>query len=176
MPHFKEFLDPNFLSNVDFLNDKMQYERKIVTITELKKEQVHDGKSKRNEPETVASLHFAECKPLILSNRNFKTILQMTKKVNVDDWKGVKLELYILENQKAFGQMWDVVRVSTNKVNPGAPADYSKQSEQLRACTTFEALKATFLGMTKQEQIAMAKVTEEMKTKLTPKQNESPNL
>ena len=167
MPHFKEFLDPNFLSNVDFLNDKMQYERKIVTITELKKEQVHDGKSKRNEPETVASLHFAECKPLILSNRNFKTILQMTKKVNVDDWKGVKLELYILENQKAFGQLWDVVRVSTSKPAPAVPIDYSAQIAKLRSCTTLDDLKKTFTGLSQAEQSATVAVKDEMKTKLT---------
>ena len=46
-PHFKEFLDPNYLCNIDFLNNDMQYIRRIVTITDVKKGEVHDGKSKK---------------------------------------------------------------------------------------------------------------------------------
>ena len=166
MPHFKELLDPNYLSNIDFLTDKMQYEKKVVTITDVKKEQVHDGKSKRNEPETVAALHFKECKPLILSNRNFKTILQMTKKVNTDDWKGIRIELYILENQKAFGQMWDVVRVSTVKLAPEVTIDYTAQHEQLKACTTLTELQQVYTSFTADQKAATINTKDSLKTQL----------
>lgn len=166
MPHFKELLDPNFLSNIDFLTDKMQYERKILTIKEVKKEQVHDGKSKKSEAETVAALHFVECKPLILSNRNFKTILQMTKKVNTDDWAGTKIELYILENQKAFGQMWDVVRVSTALPAQAKPADYSAQEQLLKSCLTLDELQAAYLSLSKAEAIALSNLKDKLKNTL----------
>lgn len=167
MPHFKEFLDPNYLSNIDFLTDTMRYERKVVTITDVKKELVHDGKSKRNEPETVASLHFAECKPLILSNRNMKTIIQMTKKTNTDDWRGMRIELYILENQKAFGQMWDVVRVSPSLPQQAVKVDYSLQIKMLQECQTIEALATAYKSFTKDQQAATVQVKDELKTKLS---------
>lgn len=167
MPHFKEFLDPNYLCNIDFLNNDMQYIRRIVTITDVKKEQVHDGKSKKSEPETVAALHFKECKPLILSNRNLKTILRLTKKVNTDDWKGIRIELYILENQKAFGSMWDVVRVAEKQIAPERPVDYSKQIETLRKCTSLDELRAAYSSLTSAEQAATVSVKDELKTKLS---------
>ena len=43
----------------------------------VKKGEVHDGKSKKAQAESVVVLHLKECKPLILSNRNFKTIIRI---------------------------------------------------------------------------------------------------
>lgn len=163
MPHFKELLDPNFLANIDFINDKAQYDRKTVTITEVKREKTHNGKG---GTEDVTTLHFKECKPLILSNRNFKTILQMTKKVNTDDWKGVRIELYILENQKAFGQMWDVVRVATTKLAPEVAVDYTPYHNKLKACTTLEQLQQVYLSFTGDQKNATEQTKNEMKGKL----------
>jgi len=97
MPHFREFIDPNFLCNLDFLNDQGQYYRKIVTIKNVTKEEVHNGKG---GTEIVATVHTAETKPFVLSKTNMKTIVTMTKKVNTDEWKGERIELFIAENIK----------------------------------------------------------------------------
>ncbi len=174
MPHFKELLDPNFLANIDFINDRMTYDRKIVTITDVKREQTHNGKG---GTETVTTLHFKECKPLILSNRNFKTILQMTKKVNTDDWKGIRIELYILENQKAFGSLWDVVRVSSAAVPSAVKVDYTPQIKAVEACTTLEQLQQVYESFTKEQRSATLAAKDKMKVKLsteplTPNQGE----
>jgi hypothetical protein len=167
MPHFKEFLDPNFLANIDFIDDKMKYVKKIVTITGIESETAHDGKG--GAAKTVTTLHFKECKKMILSNKNFKTILQMTKKVNTDDWKGMQLELYILENQKAFGSLWDVIRVSSAVVGKSTikSVDYSFQIEQLRSCLTLEQLQATYLVFTADQKTATVSTKDECKLKLT---------
>lgn len=168
MPHFKELLDPNFLSNIDFINDKMTYDRKIVTITDVKRETTHNGKG---GTDTVTTIHFKECKPLILSNGNFKTMLQMTKKVNTDDWKGIRIELYIVEGKKAFGQLWDVVTIT--KALPAQlnakPVDYTNQIATLRGCQDMASLQFEYTALDKKAQIALAGVKDEMKLKLTPK-------
>jgi hypothetical protein len=166
MAHFKEFLDPNYLCNIDFLNNDMQYIRRIVTITDVKKGEVHDGKSKKAQAESVVVLHLKECKPLILSNRNFKTIIRMTRKVDTDNWKGTQVELYIKENVKAFGEMWDVVTVSNRIIAPKAAIDYSKQIETLRKCTSLDELRAAYSSLTSAEQAATVSVKDELKTKL----------
>jgi len=166
MPHFKELLDPNFLSNIDFINDKMKYDKKLVTIESVQRETTHNGKG---GDETVTTLHFKECKPLILSNRNFKTILRSTKLVNTDQWKGIVIELTILENVKAFGQLWDVVRIG--RVTPptnAKPVDYTNQIATLRGCTTLENLQFEYTALDRTAQAALVKVKDEMKKKLTP--------
>lgn len=167
MPHFKEFLDTNFLSNIDFINDSMKYDRKIVTITDVKKEVTHNGKG---GTDTVTTLHFKECKPLILGKKNFKTILLMTKKVDVDDWKGLRIELYILENQKAFGELWDVVKISTTKVAPAVKVDYTEQHLILKSCTTLAELQKAYTAFTREQATATLNTKDEMKIKLTPPQ------
>ena len=101
MPHFREFIDPNFLCNLDFMDDKGSYTRKTVTIQSITKEQIHNGKG---GTELVTTVHTAETKPFVLSKRNMKTIVLSTRKVNTDDWIGLKIELFIAENQKAFAR------------------------------------------------------------------------
>ena len=167
MPHFKEFLDPNFLSNLDFMTNNMTYDRKTVTITEVKKENTHNGKSGKEE--VVTTLHFKECKPLILTNPNFKIILRMTKKVNTDDWRGLRIELYITENKKAYGQLWDVVTVSSAGMvqTNTKPVDYTNQIATLRACTTLDNLKFEYSALDKVAQTALVGVKDECKTKLS---------
>jgi len=163
MPHFKEFLDPNFLSNIDFINDKMEYTRMIVTITGLTKETTHNGKGGSDKANV---LHFKEVKKMILSPKNFKTILHLTKKVNVDEWNGTKIELYILENQKHFGEFWDIIRVAEKKIAPDVPIDYTKQENLLKACLTLDELQAAFLSLTGVEQRAVNSLKDELKKTL----------
>ena len=167
MPHFRDFIDPNFLCNLDFLNDQGQYYKKIVTIKNVTKEEVHNGKG---GTEIVATVHTNETKPFVLSKTNMKTIVSLTKKVNTDDWKGERIELFIAENIKAFGNLFDVIRVSKARPAQVKPVDYSTQIATLRACKTLDELKNTFIGLSKDEQTATFSVKEEMKAKLTPAQ------
>ena len=164
MPHFKEFLDPNFLSNIDFINDKMQYVKKIFTIKNVTTAEAHNGKGVTDR---VVTMNFEESKPLILSNRNFKTMLRMTKKVNTDDWNGLRIELYIAENVKAFGQMWDVIRISNRLIEPAKKVDYSEKESMLKNCLTLDELRTAFLSLTKDEQTALFSLKEQLKTKLS---------
>lgn len=163
MPHFREFIDPNFLCNLDFLNDQGQYFKRIVTIKNVTKEEVHNGKG---GTEIVATVHTEETKPFVLSKINMKVIIMLSKKVNTDGWKGERIELYIKEGLKAFGSIYDVIRVSTSKPAPLQPKDYSKQEQQLRNCENQEQLKTAYLSLSKEEQGALYNLKEELKKTL----------
>jgi hypothetical protein len=164
MPHFREFIDPNFLSNIDFLNEKGQYIKKIVTITNVSKQEIHNGKG---SSEMVPTVHLKETKPLVLSKRNLKTIIAITRKINTDEWKGQRIELGIKEGVKAFGELHDVIRVTARPIPPAAPVDYSAQAAALRACATLESLQATYMSLTPEAKAATATVKDEMKQKLS---------
>lgn len=164
MPHFKEFIDPNFLCNIDFLDDKGSYIRKIVTIKNVTKEEIHNGKG---GSELVATVHTAETKPFVLSKKNLKTLIRLTKKINTDDWVGQRIELFISENVKAFGSLFDVIRIADKRIEPAKKADYTKQEEILKACLTLDELKAAYTSLTPAEQAATAQLKDKLKTTLS---------
>jgi len=164
MPHFREFIDPNFLCNLDFMDERGNYTSKIVTIKSVTKEEIHNGKGGK---ETVATVHTAETKPFVLSKTNMKTIVRLTRKPNTDDWTGERVELYIAEGIKAFGNLHDVIRVRDKRIAPAAPVDYTKQQATLRACTTLDELQRVYIAMTAAEKAGCLAVKDEMKLKLT---------
>ena len=166
MPHFKDFLDPTFLSNIDFLDNSGKYVRKIVTIADVKKAQVHSGKGNLATTETTVVTR--ETKPFVLSNRNFKTLIRATRKPNTDDWKGIRIELFIRENVKAFGEMWDVVTVNPVLPTQTRTVDYSNQTASLRACKTLVELQSVYMAFTADEKAGTLSVKDELKTQLTP--------
>ena len=163
MPHFKEFIDPNYLCNVDFLNNNGQYDRKIVTITKVTKEEIHNGKG---GAELVPTVHLAETKPFVLSKKNLKTILRLTKQIDTDNWIGCRIELFIAENIKAFGNVFDVIRVADKKIAPVIAVDYSAQEAILRNCLTLEELRAAYTSLTPAQQLATVNLKDELKKTL----------
>lgn len=163
MPHFREFIDPNFLCNLDFMDDRGNYISKVVTIKSVTKEEIHNGKGGK---ETVATVNTDETKPFVLSKTNMKTIVRLTRKPNTDDWTGDRIELYIAEGIKAFGNLHDVIRVRNKHIAPAEPVDYTMQREALRACTTIEDLQRVYIAMTVAEKSGCLDVKDEMKTKL----------
>jgi hypothetical protein len=168
MAHFREFIDPNFLCNLDFLDDNGRYKRKTVTVKSVTKEEIHNGKGSKD---TVATVHTTETKPFVLSNINMKTIVRMSRKVDTNDWVGMQIELYIEEGIKAFGKMHDVIRVSPKIIKTEPKQDYTKQIALLRTAKTLDELKQLFTSLSKSEQAACVAVKDEMKGKLTPNEN-----
>lgn len=165
MPHFREFIDPNFLCNLDFLDDKGIYTKKIVTIKGVTKEEIHNGKGGK---ELVATVHVNETKPFVLSKKNLKTIVRITRKINTDEWVGMRIELFIAENQKAFGNIFDVIRVSETMPPPLKAVDYSHQVKMLQECQTIDDLATVYKSFSHEQQAATVTTKDAMKTKLTP--------
>jgi hypothetical protein len=164
MPNFREFIDPNFLCNIDFLDDAGKYTRKIVTIKKVTKESIHNGKG---GTESVATVHTAETKPFVLSNHNMKQLVRLTRKPNTDDWVGVRIELFISENVKAFGMLHDVIRIAPTLPAQGKSADYSLQIKMLNECKDIEALKTVYGSFTPDQKQSTLTIKDKRKNELS---------
>lgn len=110
--HFKKLRNPDYLGSWDLADSEGRYNPIIVTIGNVTKKYVHDGKGGGDEC-VVAEL--AGLKPMILNSTNLKTISKLLDSPFIEDWKGQKIEL-IVSKVKAFGEVHDALRVS--KVKP----------------------------------------------------------
>lgn len=105
--HWKKVVsDPNFLGEADFAEG----EEKILTIARVNTAETvvtAEGKSKK------VVVHWAEQgnKPMILNVARSKNIEKVAGTAFIEDWPGVKVQLYIERGIKAFGDVVNAVRV-----------------------------------------------------------------
>ena len=102
--HWRKFHNPEYIGAYAF----QPGERKIVTVKSAGVESVAGNGGKR---EDCLVVHFTENeKPLICNVTNSKAIEKVCGSGYIEDWKGVKIELYVTEVQ-AFGDTVEAVRV-----------------------------------------------------------------
>lgn len=114
--HWKKIVsDPNYLGEADF----NEGEEKVATIASVNQSETvvtAEGKSQK------AVLHFAEpLKPMILNVARSKAIEKVAGSPYFEDWKGVRIQLYIEHNIKAFGELVSAVRVRPRKPKEAPP-------------------------------------------------------
>ena len=109
--HWKKVVsDPNYIGEADF----EQGEEKILTIAKVNAAETvttAEGKSQK------AVVHWAEKgnKPMILNVARSKSIQKVAGSPFFEDWAGVKVQIYIENNIKAFGEVVSAVRVRNFK-------------------------------------------------------------
>lgn len=108
--HWKKIVsDPNYLGEADF----NEGEEKVATIASVNQSETvttAEGKSQK------AVVHFAEnLKPMILNVTRSKAIEKVAGSPYFEDWNGVRIQLYIEHNIKAFGELVSAVRVRPRK-------------------------------------------------------------
>ncbi len=105
--HWKKVVsDPNYIGEADFERG----EEKVVTIKRInQKETVTTAEGKS----TKAVMYFEEAgiKPMILNVARSKAIEKVAGSPELEDWPGVKIQLYIEHGIKAFGDIVNAVRV-----------------------------------------------------------------
>lgn len=114
--HWKKIVsDPNYLGEADF----NEGEEKVATIASVNQSETvttTEGKSQK------AVVHFAEnLKPMILNVARSKAIEKVAGSPYFEDWKGVRIQLYIEHNIKAFGELVSAVRVRPRKPKEAPP-------------------------------------------------------
>ena len=105
LTHWKKLTNPDYLGAYALVPGQDL----IVTIKSLANEGVvgTDGKK-----ETCSVMHFAEnVKPLVLNATNSKTISKLLKTPYSEEWVGRRIQLYVEQNIKAFGEFVDAIRV-----------------------------------------------------------------
>lgn len=106
--HWKKLQNPNYLGSWDF----QPGEEKILTIKGVKTEKVPDNKGKSEE---CSVCYFSEpTKPLILNVTNSKAIAKVAESNYIEDWNGVKVQLFTTK-VSAFGETVDAVRIRSIK-------------------------------------------------------------
>ena len=116
-PWKKIVSDPNYIGEADF----NEGEEKVLTIKSINQSETvktAEGSSQK------AVVHFAEPsnKPMILNVARSKSIAKVTKSKFVEDWPGHKIQLYIEDGIKAFGDIVSAVRVRPFAPKATAPA------------------------------------------------------
>lgn len=114
--HWKKIVsDPRYIGEADF----EEGEEKIATIASVNQSETvvtTEGKSQK------VVIHFAEnLKPMILNVTNAKAVEKVAESPWVEDWKGVRIQLYIAHNIKAFGELVSAVRVRPRKPKEAPP-------------------------------------------------------
>ena len=109
--HWKKVAsDPNYIGEADF----QEGEEKVLTIARVNASETvktAEGQSKK------AVVHWQEPgnKPMILNVARSKAIEKVAGSGYLEDWPGVKVQLYIEHGIKAFGEIVSAVRVRSFK-------------------------------------------------------------
>ena len=107
MPHYKKLFPSNYIRACD-LEGRGDV---TVTIRQLHLDEVHN--SETNEKETKSVLYFTKgTKGLILNVTNAETIAQLYGD-DTDGWTGQRIALFLQPGVKAFGKVWNAVRIRT---------------------------------------------------------------
>ncbi len=103
--HWKKLTNPDYLGSYAFDPGV----DKVLTIKSVANEVVTGADGKK---ETCVVMRFVEPeKPLILNTTNSKTINKIHKTPYIEEWAGKKIQLFVQEGVKAFGETVDAVRV-----------------------------------------------------------------
>ena len=105
LTHWKKLTNPDYLGAYAL----QPGQELIVTIKSVANEVVTGTDGKK---ETCSVMHFMEdVKPLVLYATNSKTITKLLKTPYIEHWKGRKIQLYVENGIKAFGDIVDAIRV-----------------------------------------------------------------
>jgi hypothetical protein len=109
LTHYKKLMNPNYLGSWDVPEGKEM----PITIIRVDKELV-TGPGGEKEECVVAKLK--DQKPMILNATNCKAIKKVFDSPYIEDWQN-KTVIVRVEKVKAFGEMWDALRIVTKKID-----------------------------------------------------------
>lgn len=105
LTHWKKLTNPDYLGAYALEPDQDL----VVTIKSVANEVVTGADGKK---ETCMVMRFMEnVKPMILNATNSKTITKLLKTPYIEEWSGRKIQLYVQQGVKAFGDIVDALRV-----------------------------------------------------------------
>lgn len=159
--HWKQLVNPLYIGAYMVQSDL------TVKITSVGREIVK-GESGKSEECTVA--HLEGTKPFIVNRTNAKTISKLYGSPFIEDWVGKYITLFPTTT-KVAGESVECLRIRPTVPKTQAPKqqtiDYTNQIATLRNCQTLEELQFEFMAMTNDQKIATVAVKDEMKQKLT---------
>jgi hypothetical protein len=156
--HWKVNFSPDYIGAYAF----QPGEEKIVTIKSVSVESVA-GVSGKKEDCMVVRFVESEHKPLICNATNAKAITKVVGSPYIEDWAGVKIQLYTTE-VSAFGDTVEAVRVRTKapkitlpNLTPDSPK-WSSVVTRLKEGGSIDAAKQHFKLTPENEQLLLEEV------------------
>lgn len=108
--HWRKILESDYLAGSDLDDGKGNFKPIVATIKNARREEILEPATAKKEVCLV--LHFCESlKPMICNVTNAKVISKVTGSVYIEDWQDKRITIKT-EKVKAFGEIWDALRVS----------------------------------------------------------------
>jgi hypothetical protein len=153
MTHWKKVIDHNFINEGDLDGGTI-----IATIKEIKLEEITSTGGKKDQKHV---LHFAEpnIKPLILSAKeNFKALEKVSGTPHIENWAGVKIEIWYNPNVKFGRETVGGVRIKPTAPviqKPAIPESMwtAAQQKMSKGETSIEAIEKNYTLTSEQKQI-----------------------
>lgn len=121
--HWRKIIESEYLAGADLDDGKGNHPAITVTIREARQENVMDPGTKKEE--SCLILHFREqIKPMICNATNAKAITKALGSGYIQDWEGKRI-IVGTESIKAFGEIWDALRVKPFAPKPAAERESS---------------------------------------------------
>jgi len=126
--HWRKILESPYLAGAELDDGNGKFQPIVLTIKSAGDEMVREIGT--NKEEKCLVIHWQENrKPMICNVTNAKAIEKATGTAYVQEWAGHKIKIGT-EKVKAFGEMWDALRV-----RPVAPQVAQKAPTQQIVCT-----------------------------------------
>lgn len=155
--HWKRLINPAYIGAYMVESDL------TVKIESVTRELVK-GEGGKSEECTIINLK--DQKPFICNRTNAKMLTKLFGSPYIDEWVNKSFTLYPTTT-KVAGESVECLRIRPTKPTQSKAVDYSFQIEQLQSCQTLEQLQSTYLAFTAEQKTATVSMKDEMKTKLT---------
>jgi len=119
--HWRKIVESDYLAGADLDDGQGNHPAIVVTIANAKQEMVMDPGTKKQESCLILKFQEAKYKPMICNATNAKAISKATGSEYIQDWAGKKITIGT-ERVKAFGELWDALRVRPITPKPAADA------------------------------------------------------
>ncbi|MGV8947575.1 MAG: hypothetical protein ACOH1N_14195 [Lutibacter sp.] len=158
MPHWKKHFNYKYTGAYEMVPD----EERVLTFTKTADELV---KNERGEDNMCFVAYFKEVdKPLIINKVNSKQISKLYGPFD-ENWIGKQITVFV-RNEKAFGEMIDVLRIRPT-IPKAVEVNYKACENLLKNCKDMSELQKVYLSFTQDQKTGTINMKEEMKTKLT---------
>ena len=135
--HIDKLVESTYLGGVELQDENGKTVDRVVTIKEIKKDTVFNAKTQDEEP--VVTAYFTDCKPIILNKTNRTTLKKSAGTAIIEEMIGKQITLTTAP-VKAFGQMWDAIRIKEQAPNVLTATDILNALKKVQGTENLEAL------------------------------------
>ena len=145
--HFRKVFKSDHLGSADIEEYIEEGKSLIFTIKEVKQEYKTKVAGKAIDA-NIAYFKESNVKPLVLNATNSRILKNMTSSPFVEDWKGLRIEIYIDKDVKMKGEVVGGVRIKSKPLEELTEQELKVLRGKLAALTTREELKELYRSNT----------------------------